>query len=192
MSHYRNLKDFVGVHKLSGVQFGVYTDDNLYYGTTTQQLFLVLNGETWVFTEDPNDGYRSMLRDRVSRADDVNIINRFPDIRVAAIMRQITDEDDDDSYGYLETCEILDMIDLRSGKRVVSLGTGNTNDYYPYCVMKFQPENLHVNLELDWTAKIDRRDTETEDETVDDADGDFDWADEDTSLLSKPNRIRTQ
>jgi hypothetical protein len=44
-----------------------------------------------------------------------------------------------------EEHDILDLIDVVTGKVVLSVGTGNTDDYYPYWVAEFTPENMGAN-----------------------------------------------
>jgi hypothetical protein len=36
--------------------------------------------------------------------------------------------------------------DVVTGKVVLEVGTDNTEDYYPYCVMNWSPENLACNV----------------------------------------------
>jgi hypothetical protein len=50
------------------------------------------------------------------------------------------------SWGALdEKNDILCFTDVLSNEVILKIGTGNTNDYYPYCVMEYTPENMYCN-----------------------------------------------
>jgi hypothetical protein len=129
------LKDLVGKHILSGVdmnnesikQWGNYFED-------CQVINFVLDGITYTAIEDPDDGYRSTMR-KIVTSDKV-VSNIFAGQEVLAKMRE------NDRY---QENDILDLVDVVTGKIVLSVGTGNTNDYYPYWVAEFTPENMGVN-----------------------------------------------
>lgn len=44
-----------------------------------------------------------------------------------------------------EVDDILVFVDVKNGKEILKVGTGNTDDYYPYCVLEYTPENLSCN-----------------------------------------------
>ena len=109
---------------------------------SAQQVLFELNGITYAATEDPNDGYRSSL-DTLLVVNE-RLINRFPPVQVALMMRTSGPEDDDSDYW--RDGQILDFVDLASMKVVLSIGTDNTDDYYPWFVGVFLPENLSCNI----------------------------------------------
>lgn len=133
------LEDLPGVYLLSGVQFGTTRVTADYDDEVAQQILFILDGETYAATEDPNDGYRSSLG-YISRVNH-DVINRFPPVRVAAVLRS---EAPDDNYAH----DIVDFVDLCTLKVVMSIGTDNTDDYYPWFVAAFHPENLSVNTHI--------------------------------------------
>jgi hypothetical protein len=50
---------------------------------------------------------------------------------------------DNDTYSVNDTIQFIDVV---TGKVVLEVGTDNTDDYYPYCVMNWYPENLACNV----------------------------------------------
>ena len=42
----------------------------------------------------------------------------------------------------------LEFIDLKNGKTILLIGTGDIDDYYPYCIMEYHPEHIHYNEEI--------------------------------------------
>lgn len=125
------LKELVGEHVLSGVDMG--TKSIQQYGERYEDcrvINFVLDGKTYTAIAD---GYRSMNEIKESEEP---VSNVFEGQRVLAKMR------DDDRY---ETNDVLELVDLQTGKVVLSVGTGNTDDYYTYLVAEFTPENMGIN-----------------------------------------------
>lgn len=91
-----------------------------------QVLNFELDGVTYTAVEDPDDGYRSMLGDII--VTNYKVPNQFPPIVVE---------------GSLGTPDRPCLLVLSfCGKPVVTLGTDNSEDYYPSFVADFQPENM--------------------------------------------------
>jgi hypothetical protein len=128
------LKDLVGLHELSGVDTTTvkvkwgdhYEDANV--------VRFVLDGKTYKAIEDPDDGYRSYCKE-LEVCDEV-VSNKFPPQKVMGKMK------DNDTDSINDTIQFIDVV---TGKVVLEVGTDNTHDYYPYCVMNFSPENLACN-----------------------------------------------
>jgi hypothetical protein len=135
------LKDFIGEHLLTGVDFETekvkeswgdgYEDCNA--------VNFILDGKTYTAIEDPDDGYRSHMREIKESAAVVK--NVFTPCRVLGKMKYDSD---------YEKNEVIEFIDLSTGKKVLSIGTENTDDYYPYWVAEFTPENMAVNAPKDF------------------------------------------
>jgi hypothetical protein len=132
------LKTLVGLHRLSGVdrdrqaiksEWGDYDED-------CDVISFVLDGKTYTATEDPSDGYRSCMKNILMSR--IKVKNRFKPCKVMCQMRG------DSEYG--ESNDILDMTDVKTGKVVLSVGTCNYDDYYPYFVSEFNPENMAMNF----------------------------------------------
>ena len=129
------LKDLVGKHVLTGVdmdnksiqQYGDYFED-------CEVINFVLDGKTYSAVEDPSDGYRSCMKEIIESVEPIK--NTFPGQEILARMR------DDSDYG---KNEILDCIDVKTGKIVLSVGTESTDDYYPLFIGVFTPENMGIN-----------------------------------------------
>lgn len=127
------LKDLVGLHNLSGVEFSQRENERYGYAQKVNAISFILDNITYTAVEDPDDGYRSYM-DKIVVSDN-NLSNMFEPQRVMAIMRVNTTHAND----------ILDLYDVRTGLIVLSVGTNNTYEYYPYCVFEYRPENMYVN-----------------------------------------------
>lgn len=123
------IKDLVGLHKLSGVDIGSDTHNQEDCAT----IKFILDGIIYKAIEDPSDGYRSACEEIVVVKD--HVANRFKAHQVFGKMK-------DSGYG---THDTVQFIDVKTNKIVLEVGTDNTDDYYPCCVMSFIPENLYIN-----------------------------------------------
>lgn len=133
------LKDLVGEHFLSGCEYGTFKiNDSNYYHEDANTIDFILDGRKISAIEDPSDGYRSCMMDLIENRKGLEITNTFTPIRVIGAFR----EDDNDCA---EINDVIDFTDCISGKIVLSVGTGNTDDYYPYFVGDFNPENMYLN-----------------------------------------------
>ena len=131
------LKDLVGEHILSGVDM----TSKPYWGYRYQDcqvINFVLDGITYSAIEDLDDGYRTMMGEIKVITEPV-VSNAFPGQEVVARMLP------DSKY---EKNEVLEIIDIRTGKTVLQVGTANTDDYYPYFVAEFTPENMFINKDV--------------------------------------------
>ena len=122
------LKDLVGKHVLKGVKRSFVVED----GESCEALLFNLDGNTYAAVEDPDDGYRSYLSE-LRVLPSCACAQNIPDIEVFCMM----DEGDDR--------DVLEMRDIANAKIVLRIGTEDTDDYYPYCVMEYSPENFSVN-----------------------------------------------
>lgn len=129
------LEKLTGEHVLTGVDYGTmdapcwYDKDqteNVQYGR------FVLDGVTYEIREDPSDGYRSYARDIAVVSAPVG--NTFPPVRVLA--RMLKSEYTDDA---------LEIIDVANGKTILIAGTRNSDDYYPWYVFEWTPEDMACN-----------------------------------------------
>ena len=144
------LESLVGPHMLSGVQPGVRPkaiDDR--YGEDANTLTVVLDGIAYAVVEDPDDGYRSSMGD-IQIVDVTEVTNTFAPVAVIAAMR-------DPQVSKYQVDDVLDVTDVATGKIVLSLGTGNTHDYYPYFVADWSPENLSLNASVEQKGRPDDR-----------------------------------
>lgn len=96
-----------------------------------------LDGVTYSACEDPGDGYRSSMDSL--RVSSNPTTNTFPPCKVVARMQS------PDQCEYRR--DVLELVDAITGKVVLEVGTANTDDYYPYFVSHFAPENMAVNIE---------------------------------------------
>lgn len=97
-----------------------------------------LDGVTYTAVEDPSDGYRSCMGSLfVSPTEKMR--NVFTPIRVLGKKKE------DGRYQKNDTLQLIDVV---TGKVVLEVGTDNTDDYYPYFVADFSPENMATNSVL--------------------------------------------
>ena len=129
------LEDLKGKHTLSGIEIGSREFDDG-YGYMEERGFVkfVLDGKTYMAVEDPSDGYRSYMEEL--RVTDEECAVKLPDISVCCVMK------DDSEWG---TNDVLEFVDLGNGNIILAIGTQNTDDYYPYCVMEYFPEKMSCN-----------------------------------------------
>lgn len=129
------LEELVGKHYLSGFDTATEKADKSYNEDYNVVRF-VLDNKTYKAIEDPSDGYRSYLQDLVVTNEIIS--NTFSPQEVFGKMK------DDDKYSINDTIQFVDVV---TGKIVLEVGTDNTDDYYPYCVMNWYPENLAINVD---------------------------------------------
>lgn len=125
---------------LSGVDFGkTYIK---YYGGNEEVtcIHFELDGEIYSVFEDPSDDYRSSMREIIKNPKH-KIKNKFPEVRVNCIYRS-----SDSNTGFpTKCCDILDIVDYDSGNSILSVGTDNSDGYYPSFIFDWNPENLVIN-----------------------------------------------
>lgn len=131
------LKDLVGKHLLSGVDI---TNQRIKesYGDgfeDAQCISFCLDGVVYTAIEDPDDGYRSSMRD-IMQTEFVKLNNTFEPQEVMATHRTEGEYSHDDT---------LVLTDTTTGKVVLEVGTDNSDDYYPCFVASFTPENMAIN-----------------------------------------------
>lgn len=129
------LKDLVGEHQLSGVDtIRERVKQSEDYYEDYEVVRFVIDGKTYKATEDQADGYRSYLKNL--EVTDEKVKNSFPPQKVVGKMK--------DDSGW-EKNDTIQFIDKTTGKVVLEVGTDNTDDYYPYCVLRWSPQNLAIN-----------------------------------------------
>lgn len=135
------LKDLVGEHLLTGVDFCTQQVKQYDWSDDLENCQVVrfcLDGVVYVAIEDPRDGYRSYLGQLIT--DNTNTMsNQFPAQRVLGVHRT--------QGRYEDTDDILELIDIITGKVVLEVGTHNCDDYYPSFVSSFHPEAMAINKE---------------------------------------------
>ena len=136
------LNELCGMHKLSGVDLGTTEYTNTWGQTeTTDAIRFILDGVTYEAIEDPDDGYRSYMREL--RTTDEKVRYTFPSVDVLCSLS--------------EECfvDILCFRDVKNGKTILEIGTDCTDCYYPYCVFNWMPEKMACNANAE--AKLEER-----------------------------------
>lgn len=130
------LENLTGKKKLDGVDFSNKSIKS--WGDTFEACEVCrfrLDGIVYSAVEDPEDGYRSAMQELVVNEND-HMTNTFDPIEV--LCRYVERRE----YG---TSDILELVDTITGKIVLSVGTDNTDDYYPFYVASFHPEAMVLN-----------------------------------------------
>ncbi|CUO44463.1 hypothetical protein MCI89_14465 [Muricomes sp. OA1] len=119
------LKDFIGKHKLSGVDYVPSPEGN--------NILFCLDGIKYILVENEYDGYRSYM-DGLDITDK-KISHVFPAQVVECVYEAEIDNWESD---------ILFMFSL-DGKLILEIGTEMVNDQYPCAVFAYYPENMDIN-----------------------------------------------
>lgn len=128
------LDSLVGEHLLDGVDLSSEKIKES-YGDGFEDCNIVkfrLDGVIYTAIEDPDDGYRSSMRSITVGGE---ISNSFPAVHI--LVRKKPDGD------YVN--DVLEFVDVETGKIILEVGTDNTDDYYPCFVGYFSPENMSIN-----------------------------------------------
>lgn len=165
-------------------------DDAYLYGQSNASVCLILlDGRIWRFMEDPDDGYRSSCHDpqlvtdvfpinwwQTSERVHVYHAERAPSHwdwdKFDKLRWWLPDwmdkgfTDDDGDYISVEHCDYLVLVSEITDKPVLTVGTSNTDDYYPSFVAHFEPENMSVNSEQRGLVDIAGVEREEQDEMV--------------------------
>jgi len=126
------LKDLVGLHKLSGVDM---LSENIKetWGDgyeDSQVVRFILDGVTYSAIENPEDGYRSTMRE--IKKDSGEVRNKFPEQEVFCVY------DGDES-------DLLRILNVNTSEEILVVGTDNIDDYYPGFIRYWNPENMDIN-----------------------------------------------
>lgn len=130
-----SLEDLIGDHELSGVdESSLSVEDDCGYKADVDIVRFTLDNVTYKATEDPSDGYRSYL-------EGIEITEEKPRNQFIphAVIGKMKPKDD------YQTSEIIQFFDKVTGELVFEVGTDDTEDYYPFCVMFWNPEGLAMN-----------------------------------------------
>lgn len=127
------LESIIGEHVLDAVDIFVDNAKDEYGDFHDCQLIRFrLDGTVYTAIENPEDGYRSSLGSLIV-SPNTDMKNTFPPISVLVRAKRHSDG------------EILEFIDLITTDVVIDVGTDRTDDYYPFFVNAFWPENMAIN-----------------------------------------------
>ena len=130
-----NLSDLIGIHKLSGVEYGNEEFEDCFGNKDTRgRVIFVLDGIKYVAVEDPNDGYRSCCKE--IEITEEKIYNQFEPIEVFCKMME---------DGGMYSNDVLEIYGMQTAKLVLRIGTESYNGYYPMFIFEYKPENMAVN-----------------------------------------------
>lgn len=130
------LKDLIGEHILDAVDFSTEQVKNLWDDFCDSQVIRFrLDGKVFTAIEDPDDGYRSCMKELF--VGDWPMSNAFPPVRVLCRHK---DHNEDG-----EVSDILELIDAITGEAIVQVGTEEIDGYYPSFVAVFRPEAMAIN-----------------------------------------------
>lgn len=132
------LENLLGKHVLTGCDTdGIIKTTGIYPHACV--IDFVLDGVVVSAVEDPDDGYRSCLSELLTgRVESVK--NTFPACFVTGI---------DHPDNRFSKNDVIDLVDDITGKVVLSIGTGNADDYYyPMFIGEFNPKSMTINAEI--------------------------------------------
>lgn len=127
-----------GYYLLSGIGHTTIKDEYHIDEDIEVDLFC-LNGVTYGAYIDPYDGYRSY--GIISPMENgVKCQYTFSPQPV-----RVKNEEVKNSAGNLTDKELIKIIDAVNKKEVLVVGTDYSEDYYPYAIFNYTPENLEIN-----------------------------------------------
>lgn len=130
------LSNLVGRHTFSGIELGSIMQKGFFdEDQECQFVKFTLDGVHYMAIEDPDDGYRSRCREL--QVSDTPPKFSFPPQSVVCRMKE-----DRDGYG---NDDILVVIDRVTNEMVLEVGTGDYDDWYPYCHFEYRPEHMAIN-----------------------------------------------
>lgn len=127
-----DLESLVGPHIITGCECD--TTQVLEWGeryVSAGCLRFIMDGQIYEAIENPDDGYRSSLEGLHIADDGVTVANVFDPIEVLGVYR------DRGKYG--GTDDVLELRRVTDGSILIEIGTADINDYYPGCVMAYNP-----------------------------------------------------
>lgn len=140
------LKDLVGVHNLDAVDFGTIPPERR-RDSAANVMHFRLDGVVYLVSEDPDDGYRSSMREIKAEPEGTYMNNVFLPQTVVGVYKERR-RAFEHSYANDIACDILELRDVETGLIVIEVGTDNTDDYYPCFVASFNPENMAVDQKV--------------------------------------------
>lgn len=128
------LESLCGKHTFSGCEI-TSEDVEGYYGVETCAVCLfTIDGVTYKAVENQDYGYRSFCEEL--EVSEKKPRYSFAPVEVACSMMEST--------AYSEN-DVLVIRDLKNGKTILQVGTTSCDDYYPYCLFEYTPENMACN-----------------------------------------------
>ncbi len=121
-----SLSDLTGKHVLD---FAAMESSIVENGEDCNVVSWGMDGCTFVAVEDPDDGYRSYLSCISRHTGKHQSINGAAPIGRPVTIRHL------DEYNK----DMIEIIDVSTGHLWARIGTDNTDDYYPYCVLEWNP-----------------------------------------------------
>lgn len=100
-------------------------------GDDDEAVAIELDGETFLFLEDGNDGYRSSLG-FIFHSPGGFYASTYP--RRLVDITFVTEGDD-----YTSPAEVFEFRDVETGKLALAIGTSNIDDYYPSFICRYDP-----------------------------------------------------
>lgn len=132
-----SLGQMCGKHILTGA--GYCQREGQHYWESYAAGWFVLDGIKYIAYADPSDGYRSCM-DELVACEPQSKDHLFEGVEVLCKM----------NYSGKECLHsvILEIYDANNHEIILSVGTDNTDDYYPQFVFEYIPENMACNKEL--------------------------------------------
>lgn len=130
-----DLKSLVGKHTLDWAAVSTTIETKGLFGTDpANAIAWGMDGRTYLAVEDPDDGYRSYL-DEVLVFEGKNdfLDGASPVGREVVVLHTGRGQ-------YSGKADVIEIYDTEDGHLWAVIGTENTDDYYPYCVLQWNPK----------------------------------------------------
>lgn len=131
-------EQLIGKHKLSYI----YTTVTHPFDPDGQAVAVILDGKTFLFLEDTNDGYRSSL-------GQILVSDTNPSLRDYTYVDRDVFISISDKSEYAGKAEIYVFKDAKTNEIALEIGTDNIDDYYPSFVYRYNPEAFNENKKCD-------------------------------------------
>lgn len=119
------------INKLLELLISEKSENSDYFYANVFRFALTLNRSTYLFFEDPSDGYRSYLSE-IFQVTGFRLHNHFKPLLVNV--------EESETYNH----DVFKLLCRRTGHLICEIGTDNTDDYYPSCVAFFDASVLET------------------------------------------------
>jgi len=121
--------ELTGEHTLVAIR----TDLRHPFDPDASGIAIELDTHTLFFYENPDDGYRSSCGEPLIAEASMHSFGVSPEyLHIPVLVRSWTEPNTDG----------IEVLDRRNGKTILTVGTANIDDYYPYFVCEWVPRNI--------------------------------------------------
>jgi hypothetical protein len=131
------LLNLVGRHTLTGFDRDIPDIGNIgSWDYLTNGICFILDGKKYQLYENPHDGYRSFISE-VYEDQNVKCKNIFNGVDVFIVKP---------TNSISENVDAIIMYSAKTGNEILTIGTFNCDDYYPYCKSYLDVKQLNKEI----------------------------------------------